>query len=63
MFASADELAGWMSDPGRGRDWMPPEAAARFIAAGWAPTAVATPGSGYVSGAEYVGFHAGKEER
>lgn len=56
-FATADELAAWMSDPDRGRDWVTPEAAAKFIEEGWAPTGMSTPETGFVSGVEYVGTH------
>jgi len=55
VFASADELASWMSDPERGSDWVPGGVAAKFIAAGWAPTGIATPETGVVSGVEFVG--------
>jgi len=54
-FATAGELAAWMSEPERGRDWMPAENAAKFIAAGWAPTLIGSPQTGVVSGAEWVG--------
>lgn len=57
-FASADELAGWMSDPERGRDWVPQAVAAAFTAEGWAPSGFSTPTTGLVSGVEYVGRHA-----
>lgn len=58
VFATADELAGWMSDPARGSDWVPAATAAQFIAAGWAPSGIFTPGTGVVTGVEYVGHHA-----
>jgi hypothetical protein len=54
-FATSADLAAWMSDPERGRDWVTPEAAARFIAQGWAPTMMGSPETGPVSGVEYVG--------
>lgn len=57
VFATAQELAGWMSDPGRGRDWVPFDVALRFINAGWAPLGFETAETGFVSGVEYVGFH------
>ncbi|MEZ0089995.1 hypothetical protein [Streptacidiphilus sp. EB129] len=57
VFATADELAGWMSDPERGRNWVPQETAAKFIADGWALSFVATPETGLVSGVEFVGHH------
>lgn len=58
VFATADELAGWMSDPERGRHWVPAKTAAAFIAEGWAPSFVGTPETGLVSGGEYVGHNA-----
>lgn len=58
VFGSADGLAAWMAGPDSGRDWMPQEAAAKFIKAGWAPSFVGTPETGLVRGAEYVGWHA-----
>jgi hypothetical protein len=55
-FATADELAVWMSDPERGRHWVPQEVAAKFIADGWAPSFVSGPGThGLVSGVEAIG--------
>jgi hypothetical protein len=57
VFTSADELAGWMSDPARGNRWVPPAAAANFIADGWAPSFVSTASTGVVSGVEWVGHH------
>lgn len=59
VFATSGELAAWMSDPGRGRDWVPPEVAARFISDGWAPTMMSTPETGLVSGVEFVGTREG----
>lgn len=58
VFATAEELAGWMSDPGRSRDWVPFDAAMRFIDAGWAPSGFETAETGFVRGVEYVDFHA-----
>lgn len=55
VFATAEELAAWMSDPERGRNWVPAEVAAKFIADGWAPSFVGTPQTGLVSGVEFVG--------
>jgi hypothetical protein len=55
VFATAQELATWMSDPGRGEDRLRPEVAAKFVEAGWAPTFMSTPETGLVSGAEAVG--------
>lgn len=57
VFATAEKLAGWMSDPERGRDWVPFDVAARFIADGWAPSGFETAETGFVSGVEHVGFH------
>jgi len=56
--ATADELAAWMSDPARGDRWVPEETARKFIGIGWAPTGVGTPGRGYVSGIEAMGWDA-----
>jgi hypothetical protein len=59
--ATADELAAWMSDPARGDRWVPAEAARKFIGEGWAPTGISTPGRGYVSGVEAIGWSDGDE--
>lgn len=56
VFATADELAGWMSDPERGDRWVPGDVARKFIDDGWAPTGVLTPGRGYSSGVEAAGW-------
>ncbi|MCE7081140.1 hypothetical protein [Streptomyces sp. ST2-7A] len=53
---TADELAAWMSDPARGDRWIPTEAAREFIDVGWAPTGVVSPGRGYSSGVEAIGW-------
>ncbi|MEH0542988.1 hypothetical protein QA802_07865 [Streptomyces sp. B21-105] len=56
VFATADGLAAWMSDPERGDRWVPQEVAAKFIADGWAPAFVSSARThGLVSGVEYVG--------
>ncbi|MGA5820866.1 hypothetical protein ACPC54_23735 [Kitasatospora sp. NPDC094028] len=55
VFATADELATWMSDPARGTDWVPGHVAAQFIKAGWAPTAVSSASAGMVPGVEHIG--------
>lgn len=55
VFATADELAVWMSDPERGDRWVPQDVAAKFIADGWAPSFVASPQTGVVSGVEWTG--------
>lgn len=55
VFATADELATWMSDPERGDQWVPGHVAATFIADGWAPTLAGVPGVGVVSGVEFMG--------
>lgn len=55
VFATADELATWMSDPDRGHNWVPGAVAAQFIAAGWAPTAVSTNDRSLTRGVEYIG--------
>lgn len=57
VFATAEGLAGWMSDPARGDHLVPTETAAKFIADGWAPSFMASPQTGLVSGVEFVGFH------
>jgi hypothetical protein len=60
VFATADELAVWMSDPERGDRWVPQEVAAKFIADGWAPSFASGPGThGPVSGVEWVGTQDG----
>lgn len=60
VFATADELAAWMSDPDRGNHWVPQEVAAKFIADGWAPTMVSGPNThGVVTGVEWVGTTSG----
>jgi hypothetical protein len=56
VFATSDALAAWMSDPERGRHWVPQEVAAKFIADGWAPSFISGPGThGLVSGVEAIG--------
>lgn len=62
VFATADELAGWMSDPARGNRWVPPAAAAKFIEDGWAPSFVGTSSMGVMSGVEWVGHHVADEK-
>lgn len=66
VFDSAEALAAWLADPGRPktrpaedapRDWMPYDAALKFVQAGWAPSFIGTPATGVVSGAEFVGWH------
>jgi hypothetical protein len=56
VFAKADELAEWMSDPARGDRWVPGDVARKFVEKGWAPSGVLTPGRGYQSGVEAVGW-------
>lgn len=56
VFATADQLAEWMSQPERGRHWVPAETARKFIDSGWAPTAVSSPQIGHVSGVAHVGW-------
>jgi hypothetical protein len=55
VFATADELATWMSAPERGDRWVPPAVAAKFIADGWAPSFISSASTGLVSGVEWVG--------
>jgi hypothetical protein len=55
VFPTADDLAAWMSDPERGKRWVPQEVAAKFIADGWAPSFIASAQTGVVSGVEWVG--------
>lgn len=62
VFATADELASWMSDPARGDQWVPPAVAAKFIADGWAPSLMGSPQTGIVSGVEWVGTQPSEEE-
>lgn len=57
VFATAEELAGWMSDPARDKQWVPFATAMAFIREGWAPSGVSTARTGFVSGVEFVGFH------
>lgn len=59
VFATAEELGRWMSDPARGKQWVPFETAMKFIDAGWAPSLVASPRTGVVSGVEWAGFQVG----
>lgn len=62
VFASSEELAAWMSDPERGRNWVPQDVAAKFIADGWAPSFVGSPRTGLVSGVEFVGTRDGEPQ-
>lgn len=55
VFATKDELAAWMSSPSAGRERVLPEVAAKFVAAGWAPTFSSSPQTGFVTGVEAVG--------
>ncbi|MFE3202191.1 hypothetical protein [Embleya sp. NPDC059237] len=55
VFTSADELAEWMTLPERGRKRLSRDVARRFVADGWAPSFVGTPGVGIVSGEAWVG--------
>lgn len=56
VFASADALASWMSDPERGDRWVPWNVARKLIDDGWAPSFVGSPQTGLVSGVEWVGM-------
>lgn len=60
VFPSAEELARWMASPaytwGAAKQGRPSyEHALKFVRAGWAPSAASSPGSGVVSGVEWVG--------
>ena len=56
VFASAEGLATWMTTKAEGNSRASSfEAAMRFIEAGWAPSMVATPQTGVISGVEYIG--------
>lgn len=64
VFATAEDLASWISRPDRTdrwkRDWLPAAAALEFVLAGWAPSGVASgdlPGE-VVSGMEAIGMWA-----
>ncbi|MFF8610875.1 hypothetical protein ACF06X_33755 [Streptomyces sp. NPDC015346] len=61
VFPTAEALAAWMSDPARGKRWVPPATAAAFIADGWAPSFVSIPETGVVSGVEWIGHHTTEE--
>jgi hypothetical protein len=64
VFSTADQLAVWMSQPARGVDWVPRDAAAAFIAAGWAPSGVSVAGTpGFVSGIEFIGTAAHSKDK
>jgi hypothetical protein len=61
-FATAEELARWMSSPAytwgavkTDADRPTYETALRFVMAGWAPTLVGSPQTGVVSGVEFIG--------
>lgn len=58
VFPTAEDLVAWMSDPDRGNQWVPPEHAATFVKAGWAPSFVSTAQTGVVSGVEWIGSSA-----
>jgi len=62
VFATPEQLAGWMSAPERDKhNWVPFDTAMEFIKEGWAPSLVSNSEIGVVSGVEYVGFHADGE--
>lgn len=61
VFAAKDELAAWMSDPARGRDWVPPGVAAKFVAEEWTPSFIMSPQAGFMSGVEWVGSRSEQE--
>lgn len=60
VFATAEDLAAWMSNPDRtdryAKDWMPYPAAMQFIQAGWAPTFIGTAAGSIVQGTEHIGM-------
>lgn len=58
VFADADGLTVWMSDPDRGHEWVPESVARTFIEAGWAPTGFGGP-NGFQSGVEFIGMAGG----
>lgn len=55
VFATADDLATWMSDPARGDQWVPGSVAAKFIEEGWAPSGASSPATGFMTGVEWIG--------
>lgn len=57
VFATAEDLATWMTQNRCTVDgpMSSYEAALRFVRAGWAPSFIASPATGIVSGAEWVG--------
>lgn len=61
VFVTADELAAWMSDPKRGRNWLPGHVARKFIDEGWAPSLISSDEESPVPGPEWVGTHADDE--
>lgn len=56
VFTTAEGLASWLTEPGN-RDRMDYDAALRFVRAGWAPTGISTPETGYVPGPVAVGLN------
>lgn len=62
VFASAEELARWMSSPAREEDRVSLGVAWRFVDVGWAPTVVSTQ-AGVVCGVEAVGAPRGEAAR
>jgi hypothetical protein len=55
VFATPEELAGWMSQPERERNRVSRETALKFIGEGWAPTFMSSAATGLVTGVEFVG--------
>ncbi|WP_143658110.1 hypothetical protein [Embleya scabrispora] len=55
VFATADELAEWMTLPERAERRLSLDVARRFVADGWAPTFVGVPGIGLLSGEAFIG--------
>lgn len=55
VFATADDLASWMSDPARDAAWVPQAVAAQFIAEGYAADGY-TRGGDVISGVEFKGY-------
>jgi hypothetical protein len=53
--ATKEELTAWLSSPAAGDERLSPDAAAKFVAAGWAPSAYSSPETGFIRGNEWIG--------